>query len=89
MIDENRLSELVIGDVGNSERSWAIESLTEEEAVELIRLARLGLWAEKHGIKALRDLHSLTKDKRYNCSSGWVAWVSGDALTALPKERHE
>jgi hypothetical protein len=35
-----------------------------ELAEELIRLARLGLWAEKYGIEALRRSRAILDDKR-------------------------
>lgn len=52
MIDEKRLAEI------------ESQMARTREVAELIRLARLGLWAEKYGIIALnKALAALPKDK--------------------------
>lgn len=48
-LDEKRLDQFE-GEVKGPFFSYGIMGFPIEEAKELIRLARLGLWAEKHGI---------------------------------------
>lgn len=71
MIDEKKLVQWLAG----VDSAW----LTKEEAQALIRLARLGLWAEKHGIQTLKILQS---DFRFRIEGSWAQ----EALAALPKE---
>jgi hypothetical protein len=72
-MDEKRLDEI-------APEAGIMGAFSFEDMVELIRLARLGLWAEKHGIPAIR-----WEDKR----CGRVYGPLGEALAALPKERDD
>lgn len=67
MIDENRLDEME-GHIGASSVCVCVGA--PSEGTELIRLARLGLWAEKHGVPAMRETHPRLEE----------------ALAALPKD---
>lgn len=52
MIEEKRIDKILLEEMAEEIRmsggDWKFE--------ELIRLARLGLWAEKHGIPTLREI---------------------------------
>ena len=59
----------------------------KEFLLELIRLARLGIWAEKHAIPALEHYESAHYDHRnFACFSDPVAT---DALAATPEQKEE
>ena len=53
-----------------------------DEKQELLRLARLGLWAEKHGVPALR---SVTVRDPWDKGSGVAPEAVDDAKRALEK----
>lgn len=55
MIDEKRLAEFCISNDTASPEIWKIEA-SEDDLDELMRLARLGLWAEKSAVPTLRGL---------------------------------
>ncbi len=75
MIDEKRLEAVAVQHVWDhgGKYEWCLGDFTEEEASEILRLARLGLWAEKHCIgvilREMKDTYALAKE----------------ALAALPK----
>lgn len=85
MIDEKKLYDMFAlqkvstgyGDV------W---QLNQEQVTELIRLARLGLWSEKHGVPALKTIaHSdyrLHWSDMHSVGPSQEAWK---AIEALPK----
>lgn len=65
---------------------WAIVQMCQsklwEDRHELIRLARLGLWAEKYGVSAIKETNSLAE----YCGDSWLHKPLRDALAALPTE---
>lgn len=73
MITQERLDELE--QHANSPTRDMI-SFSHAETRELVRLARLGLWAEKHGVPALEEVEA-------TCG----ACSTADALAALPTEK--
>lgn len=109
-LDENKLDELKeaaeecqpgpcesnVGQWYSEGKNWSIEP---EYALELLRLARLGLWAEKHGIEALGEVDSLKltcekflkdkQDRDWVVEENFERWRSimmiREALAALPK----
>lgn len=71
-IDSKRLDDI----------EWGKKDFFDEyEVKELIRLARLGLWAEQHAIPALRryELHKLV-----SVDTGEASYPVQDALAAIP-----
>jgi hypothetical protein len=97
MMDEKRLAQVAVQDTWHGQsHSWTLGDFTEEEACEVLRLARLGLWAEKHGIAQLKRIdfnggHYLRfEPSGAGAGAGAVAalkdtlqWVR-EALAALP-----
>ena len=81
-MDEKKLSELVVGDAGDGEYSWAIGYLDGVPA-EIIRLARLGLWAAEHGIPMLKCVAFVTRKVSSREESG--ATAEGLANTLLDR----
>jgi hypothetical protein len=82
MIDEEQLEECADTDqIEVCLRGHSILFLGEE-AAELIRLARLGLWAEKHGIPALEsysgEVANVGEDEVY------IGRTADEAIAALP-----
>lgn len=68
VIDEKRLEEIL---------HFHPDDWTLEEHDTVYRLARVGMWAEKHGIPALKQCQDpLINDQ---------AIIADDALAALPK----
>lgn len=74
MINEKRLDEIE----ADTRRNGLGRRLDPETIRELAQLARLGLWAEKHGIPALKRLDKTDE----NCSHYAEATT---AINALPK----
>lgn len=76
---------------------WTEETFSFEEQNELLRLARLGLWAESHAIPALEEFRlghehaaGLNHTRALGDTYGWcdfcgckVDWGPGAAETAL------
>lgn len=90
MIDEKRLANVIIGDTWHDrEHSWTLGDFTEEEAGEVLRLARLGLWAKKHGVRGLSVVEMLMSGsaKVAPWSDDAALAVVRESLAALPKER--
>ena len=79
MIDEKKLTEL--------HAAISCGASLDEEGDELIRLARLGLWAEKHGVPALNQIiHAPCCDcGAMLCCTAYPDWAK-KALAALPKD---
>ena len=78
MIDEKRLESL-------KKKPDQANYITKAELDDLLRLARLGLWAEKH-FETVRFGLELTK--RVHPGEGTTMWVAANrALAALPKEK--
>lgn len=101
MIDEKRLEEI---EQGYSEWLTTIgvgsSFVGGRDTREILRLARLGLWAEKHGIPALEKIRSEDfqpapcPDPKpgigcgvYHQKTGPLGTAAGAALAALPKEK--
>lgn len=99
MIDEKYLNE--------REENWRKLTPTIEDGdivsnnLELIRLARLGLWAEEHGIGALKRFASIEAEDgddfegvhedviiRVEVTSGDIQ-ATRNALAALPKQERD
>ena len=65
--------------------AWTLDA---ERLAELIRLARLGLWAEKHGVAAVK-IYAELEDWGYDHSSNSkcdYGVAAEEALAALPKD---
>lgn len=75
MIDEKRLDELL-----KQTDSFDTVICKDNEAKELIRLARIGLWAEQYAIPDLKKI----EPQPAGCES---AWYAKEALAKLPKEQ--
>lgn len=76
MINEKRLDEIV-----------ASQTCTDEEEKEIIRLARLGLWARDHGIPSLRWIDKPDHYEPDNYTQvACFQHRSNEALSALPKD---
>ncbi len=97
MIDENRLDEMA------SEMRGVIYFKARpmpplEEQAELFRLARLGLWAEKHGIPQLKEIQKNRGDEACyhsyeacSCDSNLLEKLATEALNTLtpaPQKDH-
>jgi hypothetical protein len=93
-IDEDRLKYVAVQHVWThgDRYEWCLGDFTEDEASEVLRLARLGLWAEKHGAPALRLADEELQDRNnLGMKEGLALYrkamgVVEDALAALPKE---
>lgn len=85
MIDEKKLSGLCISDLGTGERSWAIQWLTESDAVELIRLARVGLESEDLE-RRLREVEKLVQKFAVPAAKLIKDELDSEALKLLNKE---
>lgn len=59
--------------------AWMLDS---DVLSELISLARLGLWAERHGIPALK---LMAEDRDCGGAEGWFGTRADEAVSALPK----
>jgi hypothetical protein len=57
-----------------------------EELAELIRLARMGLWAEEHGVRKLKFARDLI-DEEWGEIRGYRDFLE-EALATLPKDSH-
>jgi hypothetical protein len=81
MIDDKFLDNVVIADTWSGKgRTWTLGPLTEDEADEIKKLARLGLWARKDGIPTLRwhaRREAIIPERQSPCKQ---------ALAALPKD---
>ncbi len=80
-IDEKRLDEW---------STWLRDqpACTIDEIEGFIRLARLGLWAEKHGIEALLEIREENERFAESAVMDWygVQDIASKALAALPKQ---
>jgi hypothetical protein len=94
MIDERRLDELETNERdAMAKRRDGAQVLTFETVLELIRLARLGLWAEKHGVPALEKMKGWTLGWHHSIQVGhsvpreWdeLSTPAKDALATLPR----
>jgi hypothetical protein len=74
MIDEKTLDQMA--------KAFAVfeQSGPPTQFMELVRLARLGLWAEKHGVPALENVTALDK-----AAGDCGAVPASEALAQLPK----
>lgn len=85
MIDAKRLDEIEEALEKTNVTLWGACSVDEEP--ELVRLARLGLWAREHGVEAVR-LYAVMSDWGYDheplgdCDYGETA---REALAKLPE----
>lgn len=82
MIEEKHLEEWALVNLLNSRR------LGKTTIREVLRLARLGLWAEKHGVPALKDI--LSNENIYDTEGSLHAQTlsycsAKEAINALPK----
>lgn len=91
MIDEKFLERVAVADIWEGcERTWMLGDFTEEEASEVLQLARLGLWAREHAIPVLRWYNDKgqpedegTPGAIYHQAK--LYWHADKALAALPK----
>lgn len=63
MLDEERLSDFH-KEIKHASHLDGL-SMGPEDILELIRLARLGRWAEKHAIPALNAMHAVLINRNY------------------------
>jgi hypothetical protein len=78
-VDEKRLQ-----DISGYMRSDGWYLSEDEESLELIRLARLGLWAEKHAVPLLTEI---SEDDTPQGDHPCFAYDADMALKALPKDK--
>lgn len=74
MIDEKRLDEF---EQNMNKLDTDFPALPRSKFLELLRLARLGLWAEKH----METFKALRQNLMYSEEGRWIE----EALAALPK----
>ena len=88
MINEKRLDEILQHrgihlDITRTPVGASVNTKNDAESLELIRLARLGLWAEKHGIPTLQEY---TDEAMFTQGHGLnFEDYAKEALSALPK----
>lgn len=91
MIDSKRLDE--IEEAYEKNNVWLNDCMNEYESFEIIRLARIGLWAQDHGIPAIEKLYNLKisfrqqswfNGKQLGTVDDWLN-PAPEALAALPK----
>ena len=94
MVDEKKLDEIEEMVCMHPKGTHAFFSETQSHGAwlldadilnELIRLARLGLWAEKHGVPTLREALAMSNEDDY--SPGAYIVKADEALKALPKDK--